>query len=74
VLNELIENESGQFKTELQASRTELVEFINRLRAVDFNLVAASLDPETATSYLQIAGGHVLLVADTLKSDISTNC
>lgn len=73
-MDELIASEQGQMKTELEALRSELVSVIDRLEQVDYNLVMAALDPETATSYLAIAAALVLFVADTLQSEIETNC
>mgnify|MGYP006292092575 FL=1 len=73
-MDELIASEQGQMKTELESLRSELVSVIDRLEQVDYNLVMAAVDPETATSYLAIAAALVLFVADTLQSEIQTNC
>ena len=73
-MDELIASEQGEMRTELESLRSELVSVIDRLEAVDYNLLAAALDPDTASSYLAIAAGLVVFVADTLQSEIETNC
>ena len=73
-MDDLIASESGEMKAELESLRSELSQFIDQLEAVDYNLLAAALDPETATSYLAVAAALVLFVADTLQSEIETNC
>jgi hypothetical protein len=73
-MDDLIASESGEMKAELKSLRSELSQFIDQLEAVDYNLLAAALDPETATSYLAVAAALVLFVADTLQSEIETNC
>lgn len=73
-MDDLIASESGEMKAELESLRSELSQFIDQLAAVDYNLLAAALDPETATSYLAVAAALVLFVADTLQSEIETNC
>lgn len=73
-MDELIASEQGQIRTELETLRSELTSVIDRLEQVDYNLIRAALDPETASSYLAIAAALVLFVADTLQNEIETNC
>ncbi len=73
-MDELIASEQGRIWTELEALRSQLASVVDRLEKVDYNLIRAALDPETATSYLAIAAALVLFVADSLQNEIKANC
>jgi len=73
-IDNLIESDSGQLKSELEVLRDEVVALDQRLAAVDYNLIAAALDPETAASYLAIAAALVLFAADQLQAEIDATC
>jgi len=73
-MDELIASEQGRIWTVLEALRSQLASVVDRLEKVDYNLIRAALDPETATSYLAIAAALVLFVADSLQNEIKANC
>jgi hypothetical protein len=73
-MDELIASEQGRIRTELETLRYQLASVVDRLEKVDYNLIRAALDPETATSYLAIAAALVLFVADSLQNEIKANC
>jgi hypothetical protein len=73
-IDDLIESDSGELGSELQGLREEVVALDRRLGAVDYNLIAAALDPETAASYLAIAANLVLFAADQLQAEINAAC
>lgn len=73
-IDDLAESDSGELRSELQALREEVTALDQRLATVDYNLIAAALDPETATSYLAIAAALVLFAADQLQAEIDTTC
>jgi hypothetical protein len=73
-MDELIASEQGRIRTELETLRSQLASVVDRLEKVDYNLIRAALDPETATSYLAIAAALVLFVADSLQNEIKANC
>jgi len=73
-IDDLIESDSGQLKAELQTLREEVVALDERLAAVNYNLIAAALDPDTAASYLAIAAALALFAADQLQAEINAAC
>ena len=70
----LIESTDGQVKLGLIEARSALQDLTVRLEQVDYNLLAALADPETAQSLTQTTTMLLGLMADELDAAIQSSC
>lgn len=74
LLGELATSDSDEISTLAAGLRAELGRFITRLEAVDYNIVAAALDPETAELFVTIASDLLNFASDELQLAVNEQC
>lgn len=74
LLGELATSDSDEISALAAGLRAELGRFITRLEAVDYNIVAAALDPETAELFVTIASDLLNFASDELQLAVNEQC
>ena len=70
----LIESTDGQVKLSFIEARSALQNLTARLEQVDYNLLAALADSETAQNFTQTTTMLLGLMADELDATIQSSC
>lgn len=74
LLGELATSDSDEVSTLAAGLRGELGRFIKRLEAVDYNVIAAALDPEAAKLFVTIASDLLGFASDELQLAVNEQC
>lgn len=74
LLTEISESDSGQIGVLASELQVELRRFVDRLEAVNFNLVAAALDPESATLFIDLANELLEFSSEELGQVVAEEC
>jgi hypothetical protein len=74
LLGELATSNSDEINTLAAELRAELGRFITRLEAVNYNLVAAALDPEAAELFVTIASDLLGFASNELQLVVNEQC
>lgn len=74
LLGELATSDSDEISTLASGLRAELGRFITKLEAVEYNVVAAALDPEAAELFVTIASDLVSFASKELQIVVNEQC
>jgi len=74
LLGELATSDSDEINTLAAELRAELRRFITRLEAVNYNLVAAALDPEAAELFVTITSDLLGFASNELQLVVNEQC